>query len=122
LDRGYVADEDTSIYNPGLTLLTEGEKEQLVQAILDSRRVGLQQNQWTENNQVAFDFLKGSLDPFHLSELRGYLNFLPIYIAIWYLGTLAVQQIARQWFAVAYLVAAAAIFVPALVLVAVGPQ
>lgn len=122
LDRGYVADEDTSIYNPGLTLLTEGEKERLVQAILESRRVGLQQNQWPENNQVAFDFLKGSLDPYHLSELRGYLNILPFYIGIWYLGTMAIQQVARQWFAAAYLAAVAAILVPGIVLVALGPQ
>jgi hypothetical protein len=27
LDRGYIADEDTAIYNPGLTLLTESDMD-----------------------------------------------------------------------------------------------
>lgn len=66
LERGYVADEDTSIYNPGLTLLTESEKERLVEAIVNSRQGGLKQGQWNENNQFAYEFLKEKLDPFHM--------------------------------------------------------
>lgn len=118
LERGYVSDEDTSIYNPGLTLLTESEKERLVEAILDNRKVGLQQNQWSENNQFAFEFLKEKLDPYHITELRGFLSIVPIYGAFLYLVALAVQQFARDLFPIAYVVAALAFFGPIVAILA----
>ena len=62
LNEGFVADEDTTIYNPGLTLLTSSEKERLVNAIVDNRQIGLSTQHWSENNEYAFDFLKQKLD------------------------------------------------------------
>lgn len=120
MDRGYVADEDTSIYNPGLTLLTESEKERLVEAVIDARKVGLQQNQWSENNEFAFGFLREKLDPFHLVELSGFLKIVPVYAGILYLGVLAVQQLARDAFQIAYLVGVAFFFLPIIALIAAG--
>jgi hypothetical protein len=122
LDRGYIADEDTAIYNPGLSLLTESEKERLVEAVIESRKAGLSKESWTENNQVAYEFLKERLDPLHIVELRGYLGVVPIYGAILYLAVLAVQQLARELFPTAYIVAVAAIFAPIILLVVLGPQ
>mmetsp|Transcript_10445 Transcript_10445/g.14784 ORF Transcript_10445/g.14784 Transcript_10445/m.14784 type:complete len:274 (+) Transcript_10445:127-948(+) len=122
LNRGYIADEDTAIYNPGLTLLTESEKERLVSAVIDARKAGLStKNGWTENNQIAYDFLKEKLDPLHMTELRGYLSILPIYGAVWYLVALGVQQLARDAFPFAYLVGVAGVFGPALALIVLGP-
>jgi hypothetical protein len=120
LDRGYVADEDTSIYNPGLTLLTESEKERLVEAVIDARKVGLSTGQWSENNEFAFDFLREKLDPFHLVELSGYLKIVPFYAGVLYLGVLAVQQVSRSSFQIAYLVGVAAFFLPIFALIAAG--
>lgn len=126
LDRGYVADEDTSIYNPGLTLLTESEKERLVEAVIDARRAGLSasntngNNQWSENNEYAFDFLREKLDPFHLVELSGFLKIMPFYAGVLYVGVLAVQQVARESFQVAYLAGVALFFLPILALIAAG--
>ena len=117
LERGYVADEDTSIYNPGLTLLTESEKERLVEALVNSRQGGLKQGQWSENNQFAYEFLKEKLDPFHMYELSGYLSIVPIYGAILYLGVLAVQQFARGLFPAAYITGVLAFFGPIVALV-----
>lgn len=123
LDRGYVADEDTSIYNPGLTLLTEGEKTKIVNAVIDSRKLGLSKaGQWSENNELAFQELKEKLDPYHMVELKGYLGIVPIYSAALYLVVFAVQQFARDLFPLAYVGAAVAIFGPAIVLVLAGPQ
>ena len=34
-------DEDTTIYNPGLTLLMASEKDNLVSAMIDNRNIGL---------------------------------------------------------------------------------
>jgi hypothetical protein len=117
-----VADEDTSIYNPGLTLLTESEKERLVEAVIDARRVGLSKGQWGDNNEFAYEFLRGNLDPYHMVELGGYLKFVPFYGAGLYLAVLAVQQFARDAFPVAYLAGVAAFFLPILALVTAGPQ
>lgn len=122
MDRGYIADEDTAVYNPGLTLLTESEKERLTEAVINARKAGIKQNAWTENNEAAYDYLKSQLDPLHMTELKGYLSIVPIYGAVLYLAVLAVQQLARGIFPAAYLIAAAAIFVPVAVLVALGPQ
>eukprot|EP00978_Attheya_sp_CCMP212_P014145 scaffold35932_cov50-Attheya_sp.AAC.1 len=123
LERGYVSDEDTSIYNPGLTLLTESEKERLVSAVIDNRKVGLKQNQWPENNEFAYDFLKTKLDPLHMVEVRGYLGVLPFYAAVVYGATFAAQQILdRELFPFAYAVAAVSVFFPIFALVAAGPQ
>eukprot|EP00529_Nitzschia_sp_RCC80_P042554 CAMPEP_0113503210 /NCGR_PEP_ID=MMETSP0014_2-20120614/34021_1 /TAXON_ID=2857 /ORGANISM="Nitzschia sp." /LENGTH=271 /DNA_ID=CAMNT_0000398159 /DNA_START=38 /DNA_END=850 /DNA_ORIENTATION=- /assembly_acc=CAM_ASM_000159 len=104
LERGYVADEDTQVYNPGLSLLTESEKERLVDAVIDARKVGLTNGQWSENNEFAFQFLREKLDPYHMQELSGFLKFAPFYAAILYVGVLGVQQFARGAFQVAYLV------------------
>jgi len=121
LDRGYVADEDTSIYNPGLSLLTESEKERLVESVIDARKAGLKTNQWSENNEYAFDFLRQKLDPFHTTELRGFLSIVPYYGAAIYLAVLAVQQLFRDAFQVAYLVGVVAFFAPILGLILAGP-
>jgi hypothetical protein len=125
LDRGYVSDEDTGIYNPGLTLLTESEKERLVEAIVESRKAASRMNSadaWTADTQAGFDFLRGSLDPLHMYELRGYLGVVPFYGAALYLTVLAVQQLARPAFAAAYVVGIVALVLPAVAIVLLGPQ
>lgn len=122
LDRGYVADEDTSIYNPGLTLLTETEKTQLVDAVIASRNANIKQQAWSQDLQLGYEFLKERLDPLHVVELRGYLRILPFYGAAVYLAVLAVQQLARDLFPVAYMVGVIAVFGPAILLVLRGPQ
>ncbi|KAL3936801.1 MAG: hypothetical protein SGBAC_007955 [Bacillariaceae sp.] len=122
LERGYVADEDTSVYNPGLTLLTESEKERLVEAVVDARKEGLQKCKSDENIERAFAEVKGKLDPFHTYELKGYLGFVPYYGAILYLGVFAVQQFARGLFPVAYGLGVLAFFGPAIAIIAAGPQ
>ncbi|KAL3937003.1 MAG: hypothetical protein SGARI_002323 [Bacillariaceae sp.] len=119
-EEGYVADEDTSIYNPGLTLLTESEKERLVEAVIAARKEGLQKNQWSENNEFAFDFLREKLDPLHMVELGGFLKFAPFYAGLIYLAVLGVQQFSRDAFQIAYIVGVAAFFLPMLALVAAG--
>jgi hypothetical protein len=122
LERGFISDEDTTIYNPGLALLTETEKERLVEAVISARKDGLAKDQWSENNEFAFDFLRQSLDPYHTVELSGYLVFVPFYGAFIYLAVLGVQQLLRDLFPTAYLVGVVAFFGPILALVAAGPQ
>lgn len=117
LERGFVSDEDTSIYNPGLTLLTEGEKNTLVKSIVDSRQTALNKNQWSEKNQLAYEYLKSQLDPYHMTELKGYLRIFPALVGLLYVAVLATQQFARDLFPVAYVGAVVAIFVPAILLV-----
>ena len=118
LDRGYIADEDTSIYNPGLTLLTEGEKNRLVESLQKSRQAGLASNgQWNDKTQDAYSYLKYQLDPLHMTELRGYLKVAPFLVGILYVGVLAVQQFARDLFPVAYIGAVLILVAPAVVLV-----
>eukprot|EP00525_Craspedostauros_australis_P009534 CAMPEP_0198133942 /NCGR_PEP_ID=MMETSP1442-20131203/59825_1 /TAXON_ID= /ORGANISM="Craspedostauros australis, Strain CCMP3328" /LENGTH=276 /DNA_ID=CAMNT_0043795077 /DNA_START=560 /DNA_END=1390 /DNA_ORIENTATION=+ len=121
LERGFIADEDTTIYNPGLTLLTESEKERLVEAIIDVRKVGLQNDAWAESNEFAFEFLREKLDPFHLQELSGYLSIMPFYAAFLYIVVLGIQQFARNLFVPAYFIAVGAFFLPIVALVAIGP-
>jgi hypothetical protein len=58
---------------------------------------------------------------FFVKELAGFLKFAPFYGAFLYLGVLGVQQFARGAFQVAYLVGAAAFFLPIIALVAAGP-
>lgn len=120
LERGYVADEDTTIYNPGLSLLTESEKEKIVNAVIENRKSNLNKNTWNSDNEFAFDFLKTKLDPLHMTELKGFLGFFPIYGAGLYLAALAVQQFARNLFEPAYIISAVAVFLPILVLIAKG--
>ena len=120
LDRGYIADEDTSIYNPGLTLLTESEKERLVEAILQSRKAGVEAGQWNDEERLGFEFLRMKLDPFHMNELKGFLQIFPFYMGAVYLGVLAIQQLSREIFPVAYFVGVGAVFLPILVLVLTG--
>jgi hypothetical protein len=117
VDRGYISDEDTSIYNPGLTLLTESEKERLTSAIIASKKAAINENQWSENNKFAFEFLRDKLDPFHTYELGGYLAVLPSLALVVYLGVLAVQQTARNLYPAAYFGGIAILVVPALVLI-----
>mmetsp|Transcript_32282 Transcript_32282/g.41697 ORF Transcript_32282/g.41697 Transcript_32282/m.41697 type:complete len:270 (+) Transcript_32282:120-929(+) len=121
LNEGYVADEDTTIYNPGLSLLTESEKERLTDAIIQNRKVSLSSNQWNENNEYAFKFLKQKLDPLHMNELGGYLKILPFWGAALYLGALFVQQNSRGIFPLVYGLCALGVFGPVIVLVASGP-
>lgn len=120
LDRGYIADEDTSIYNPGLTLLTESEKERLVEAVITARKDGLNAGQWNEDSELGYEFLRMKLDPFHLVELSGYLKFMPVLTGVVYLAVLAVQQFARGLFPIAYFVGVAAIVAPAVALILIG--
>jgi hypothetical protein len=122
LERGYVADEDTTIYNPGLTLLTESEKERLLEAVIDARKAGVVAQSWNQDVEYGFEFLKQVLDPLHVNELKGYLSIFPFYAAAVYLAVIAVQQFLRDSFPIAYLVGVLAIFGPALALVAIGPQ
>ena len=121
LQRGEIADEDTSIYNPGLTLLTESEKERLVEAIVQNKEKALATKTWNDNNQYAFEYLKTNLDPLHVYELRPYLSIFPIYAAGVYVLTLLVQQVARSLFEAAYIFGALAVFVPAILLILSGP-
>lgn len=120
LERGYIADEDTTLYNPGLSLLTETEKTELVKSIVESKRNTLSSS--NVDTQAGYDFLREKLDPLHMYELEGYLKVVPFYGAAVYLAVLAVQQFARELFPVAYLVGALAVFGPAIVLVLLGPQ
>jgi hypothetical protein len=122
LDRGYIADEDTAIYNPGLTLLTESEKGRLVQAVIASRSASQQASSWSSENQLAFEFLREKLDPYHMQELSGYLGIFPYYAAVVYLAVLGVQQLARDFFPVAYFLGVAAVFGPAIALILLGPS
>lgn len=117
----FVSDEDTTIYNPGLTLLTSSEKERLIDAIIQNRKDGLSTQNWSENNEYAFDFLKQKLDPLHMHELEGYLGILPFYGAALYLVALFVQKNARGVFPIAYGLCALGIFGPVILLVATGP-
>ena len=121
LNEGYVADEDTTIYNPGLSLLTESEKERLTSALITNRKVSLSSNTWNENNEYAFSFLKQKLDPLHMYELDGYLKILPFWGAALYLGALFVQQNVRGVFPLVYGLCALGVFGPIVVLVANGP-
>jgi hypothetical protein len=118
LDRGFVSDEDTAIYNPGLTLLTEGEKERLVSAIVASKKAA---TEWNADTEAGYAFLRDRLDPLHTYELRGYLQIVPFYGAALYLVALAAQQWARDVFPVVYIACAVAVFAPVAVLVALGP-
>ena len=121
LERGYIADEDTTIYNPGLTLLTESEKDRLVEALVKSRKAGLEKNAWSKDNELGFTELKSKLDPLFMWELRGYLKILPFYGAAVYLATFFVQQNLRQVFPAAYIIGAVAVFLPIVGLIAAGP-
>lgn len=124
VEGAFVADEDTTIYNPGLSLLTSSEKERLVSAVVQSRNVGLStpsQAGWSENNEFAFDFLKQKLDPLHMYELGGYLKILPFWGAGLYLAALFVQKNARDVFPLVYGLCALGVFGPVIVLVGSGP-
>ena len=92
-----------------------------MEGVIDTRKAGLKSNQWNENNEYAFAFLRQKLDPLHTVELRGYLGIVPFYGAAIYLAVLAVQQFFRDGFQVAYLVGVAAFVLPALGLVLAGP-
>jgi len=118
LERGYVADEDTTIYNPGLALLTETEKTKLVQAVIDARKSA---TDWNEDNELGFQFLREKLDPYHTIELGEYLKVMPFWSGIVYLGTLAIQQKSRDLFPIAYFLGVALVVGPAVGLVLAGP-
>ena len=91
-----------------------------MEAVVANRKFALQKGDWPRTNQLAFEFLRVKLDPFHVAELRGYLQILPFYAAAVYLGVLAVQQFLRDFFPAAYIVGVVAIFAPAIFLVALG--
>ena len=89
--------------------------------MINARKDGLAKGQWSENNEFAFEFLREKLDPYHMTELSGYLKFVPFYAGGLYLGLLGVQQLFRGAFQVAYLVGVAAFFLPIVALIAAGP-
>jgi len=120
LPSGLVTDEDNSIYNPGLSILTESEKNRLLDSLIQSRTDNKTKKAWTSDSEYAFKFLKQKLDPLHMTEVSGYLGILPYYGAVLYLGSLAVQQAARDSFPFVYIASAAAIFAPPVVLIALG--
>lgn len=105
-----------------MALLTETEKQALTKAVISSKKAVTASGQWNNEDQLAFDFLRNKLDPYHTYELGPYIKIFPFYAAIVYLGVLAVQQAARSLFPVAYIAGVVAVFVPALALVALGPQ
>mmetsp|Transcript_12503 Transcript_12503/g.16445 ORF Transcript_12503/g.16445 Transcript_12503/m.16445 type:complete len:257 (+) Transcript_12503:109-879(+) len=122
LDRGYVADEDTAVYNPGLSLLTESEKDRLLAAVIDARKAGVAAKTWNGDVELGFSYLKTRLDPLHVYELKGYLGVFPFYAAVVYVAVLGVQQFLRDSFPAAYFAGVAALFIPALGFIALGPQ
>lgn len=104
-----------------MSLLTESEKERLVEGVIAAKKAGLVANQWSEENEYAFEFLRTKLDPYHMVELSGFLGFVPYYGAAIYVVVLAVQQLFRDAFQIAYLVGVAAFFLPLVGLVLAGP-
>lgn len=119
-ERGFVSDEDTTIYNPGLTLLTESEKGRLLEAVVKNKQVS-SPNSWSQDNQYGFEFLKQKLDPLNMYQLKGYMGIIPFYAAALYLGVIFVQQNVRSLFPAAYIAAVLALVLPAGILVALGP-
>ena len=120
LERGFVADEDTTIYNPGLSLLTESEKSGLVNAIIDNRKGNVASKTWNKENEYAFDSLKSRLDPLHMVELSPYLKAFPFLGGAMYLVALGVQQFARGIFEGGYIVSVLVVFIPVIALILYG--
>jgi len=120
IPTSYAVDEDNSIYNPGLSILTESEKNRLLDAVIHSRTDNKVKKSWTSDSEYAFKFLKQKLDPLHMTEVSGYLGILPFYGAVLYLGSLFVQQNARELFPFVYIASAVFIFLPPVVLIAFG--
>lgn len=120
LDRGFVADEDTAIYNPGLSLLTESEKGTIIDSLIDTRKTLSASGKWSSDDQVGYSFLKEKLDPLHMTELKGYLGILPFYGAVIYMASFAVQQFAREGFPAAYAASVLALFLPIVALIVFG--
>jgi hypothetical protein len=130
-DGVQITDEDTTIYNPGLTLLTASEKDNLVSAMIHNRNIGLSilpptdgasgVGGWSAENESAFQYIKGLLDPLHMHELSGYLSILPYWGGILYLVAIFVQKNVRDVFPLVYGLCAAGIFVPILILIVSGP-
>ena len=89
--------------------------------MIENRKVNLERNTWSDKNELAYNFLKQKLDPWHVVELKGFLKFAPAYGAMLYLASLAVQQNKRDVFPTAYLISAGAFFLPIAVLLAKGP-
>jgi hypothetical protein len=102
-------------------LLRESEKSNLVDAVIENRKANLERNSWSDKNQLAYDFLKQKLDPWHVAELKGFLNIAPVYGAVLYLISLAVQQNKREIFPTVYLISAGVFFLPVVILLAIGP-
>eukprot|EP00586_Coscinodiscus_wailesii_P020156 CAMPEP_0172497010 /NCGR_PEP_ID=MMETSP1066-20121228/94748_1 /TAXON_ID=671091 /ORGANISM="Coscinodiscus wailesii, Strain CCMP2513" /LENGTH=268 /DNA_ID=CAMNT_0013269583 /DNA_START=144 /DNA_END=950 /DNA_ORIENTATION=- len=120
LNRAEVTGEDTTIYNPGLTLLTESEKNSILKSIMNNRKIAQNAASWSEDNEYAFQFLKQKLDPLHMAELKGYLGIFPFYAGLVYLAALGVQQIAREFFTAGYIFGALLVFGPVVVLLLFG--
>ena len=100
LDGAAIVDEDTTVYNPGPTLLSGAEKTRLVDALVDNRAAGLAASRWSEDNEDAFVFLKGALDPLHTHKLAGYLGILPMWGAALYLAATCAEERAGRLSAV----------------------
>ena len=88
---------------------------------MKNRKAGLSKNAWSDDNELGFSELKSKLDPLFMYELRGYLKILPFYGAAVYLATFFVQQNLRDFFPLAYIVGAVAVFGPIAGLIAAGP-
>mmetsp|Transcript_2776 Transcript_2776/g.5775 ORF Transcript_2776/g.5775 Transcript_2776/m.5775 type:complete len:237 (+) Transcript_2776:22-732(+) len=109
---GLVSEDDTSVYNPGLSILSQYEKSEILGALSDNRDGGLSARTWTTEEDDQYKFIRGKLDPLRMTQLAGYLGVMPVVGAVAYVGAIAVQQLARPLFTVAYIVAAAVTFGP----------
>ena len=70
-----LSDEQTTIYNSGLSLfdrVPKTKEECLIEAIFDNKKGNMKAKSWKKdkNQQYAFQFLKQKLDPLLMAELR----------------------------------------------------
>ncbi|GMI43585.1 hypothetical protein TeGR_g6631, partial [Tetraparma gracilis] len=101
--------EDSSIYNPGLSLLSDDEKQALV-ASLRSLHNNPLLDKPLETDRA---YLLSLLDPLRLSSLAPYLHVLPLAAAGAYSLALAAMVFAREVFPALYVgIAAAALVLP----------
>ena len=73
--------------------------------------------QW-EGEDVGefYGFLKRQMDPYHIIETKGYLQVAPLVGAAVYVGLLVVQEFFDDVFDAAYIIGAAIVFAPLVVL------
>ena len=113
-----VSGEDTSIYNPGLTLMSQDEKDYIVKGLHKVKSSPLKLN---SDSQGSLNYLIGLLDPLHTYELSSYLARLPITTAASYFLSLAVIFFARDVFPYAYVaIVLVGVMAPALFAIVFG--